>query len=587
MEDKRFASRSSDNWMELTFHPGQLQVWNSTADIVLLLAGTQALDVETPILTNVGYRRMFDIQIGDIVFDENGKRCNVIDVSPIYVNHECYQLIFSDGEKIIADEGHQWRVFGSETGRHIIKTTSQLLELVLQSKIYVDKKRWIKWINKVESVPVKCITVDSTSHLYLCGFNSVPTHNSGKTILGPSWMWREMQTRGPGDYLVVAPTFPLLSMKVLPEFLKLFKTQMKLGTFTGNPIRKFVLSSYGERSLWGDPQDECTQVFFGHANDPDSLESATAKACWCDEAGQRRFKLGSFEAIQRRLSVNRGRMLITTTPFCFGWLKTLLFDPWKLKKFKNNEVDVINFDSLMNPTFPREKYEQAKRSMPEWKFNMMYRGMFERPAGVIYDVFDTSIHKVPRFIIPDNWPRYVGIDFGGVNTAACFLAGETDSNGKETGRYFIYREYWPREGRTAKEHTYYILQNEPSVPFCVGGSHSEDQWRKEFRSSGEVDVKIPGGKERCQIPSLHIREPRIKEVDVGIQLVYGAIKHNQLFIFEDCKYILDEIESYSYKLDDNGEVTDDIEDKAMYHLSDSLRYVISHLKKPRQEFRIY
>ena len=43
-------------------------------------------------------------------------------------------------------------------------------------------------------------------------------------------------------------------------------------------------------------------MYFGHANDPDSLESATAKAAWLDEAAQNKFKLDSWEAILRRLS---------------------------------------------------------------------------------------------------------------------------------------------------------------------------------------------------------------------------------------------------------------------------------------------
>lgn len=38
--------------------------------------------------------------------------------------------------------------------------------------------RWIVNIEKVESVPVRCIQVDSPSHLYLAGKNMVPTHNT-------------------------------------------------------------------------------------------------------------------------------------------------------------------------------------------------------------------------------------------------------------------------------------------------------------------------------------------------------------------------------------------------------------------------
>lgn len=581
-----FATRSSDNFMELAFHPGQVQVWESHAKTILLLAGAQSgkdLWEDTIIPTAYGNRLMKELVVGDVLFDENRNHCKVTNTSRRFLDHVCYELCFSDGSRVIAGEDHQWSVFGFDKSKRRIKTTKQIKEEGEDFKLYVDDTRWIKYVIRVETVPTRCIEVDSPSHLYMCG-NYLPTHNS---TIGPFWMAREIQTKGPGDYLVVAPTFPLLSMKVLPEFLKLFKTQGKWGTFTGNPIRRFILSNYGQKCFWGKVSEEPTQIFFGHASDPDSLESATVKAAWLDEGGQRSFKLGSYEAVCRRLAVNQGRCLITTTPYGFGWLKQQLYDPWKLKKFKKNEVDVINFDSLMNPVFPREEYERAKKSMPEWKFNMMYRGMFERPAGVIYDCFDTKIHKIPRFHIPENWPRYIGLDFGGMNTAAVFLAGEVDSTGKEVGRYFLYKEYWPRQGRTAKEHTYYLLNGEPNPPIAVGGSHSEDQWRKEFRTGGEVDVRTSTGKERIRVPSLYVREPPVKEVDVGIQLTYGMIKKNNLLVFEDCKYILDELESYSYRLDDKGEATDEIEDKSMYHCCDALRYICAYLEKPKIIFTIY
>ena len=70
-----------------------------------------------------------------------------------------------------------------------------------KAKIYNDyvksgKKRRkntliIKNIEKVDSVPVRCITVDSPNHLYLCGERFIPTHN---TMLACAEVIRRMQT---------------------------------------------------------------------------------------------------------------------------------------------------------------------------------------------------------------------------------------------------------------------------------------------------------------------------------------------------------------------------------------------------------
>ena len=43
------------------------------------------------------------------------------------------------------------------------------------------KRRFIVAVEPVESRPVRCITVDSASHLYLCGPSMIPTHNSSES----------------------------------------------------------------------------------------------------------------------------------------------------------------------------------------------------------------------------------------------------------------------------------------------------------------------------------------------------------------------------------------------------------------------
>jgi len=81
-------------------------------DIHILLIGNpgtaKALDIETPILTTNGWKKMRDVVIGDVVFDENGNPCNVIATSPIMYNHDVYDVVFDDRTVITADAGHLW-----------------------------------------------------------------------------------------------------------------------------------------------------------------------------------------------------------------------------------------------------------------------------------------------------------------------------------------------------------------------------------------------------------------------------------------------------------------------------------------------
>lgn len=397
---------------------------------------------------------------------------------------------------------------------------------------------------------------------------------SGKTVVGPWWLLREVMRRGAGDYMVVAPSYSLMSKKVLPEFVRLFQMRLQLGTYQASKYL-FEFSPRGQEIAHGGIQQSPTLVFFGHAQNPDSLESATAKAAWLDEAGQRMFRRGSWEAIQRRLSIHEGRVLITTTPYTLGWLKTELYEP---AKAGSDLIDLIQFESTMNPVFPAEEFERMRDTLPGWKFNMMYRGRFERPAGMIYDVFRRDAHCIPRFPIPDRWHRYMGLDFGGVNTAAVFIAKEP-----RTRRHVLYRTYQDG-GRTAAEHANALLSNEPKQPFAIGGSRSERQWRQEFSAAG-----------------LPIIRPPISDVEVGIDRVYALLKNHPsldglpepdaemhsdsadrvirhrpgdpyLEMFSDHLSLIDDFESYSRILDDNNQPTDKIYNKETYHRLDALRY---------------
>lgn len=376
----------------------------------------------------------------------------------------------------------------------------------------------------------------------------------GKTSFAQLWLWKEIKSRGAGDYLFVAPTYKLMNLKAIPEFLFWFSIMFGLGEFHKSD-KVFVFSKEGEVKMWGKEQDTETRILFGHAQDPDSLESATAKAAVLDECGQKKFKLASFEAIMRRLSLAMGRVLMCTTPYYLGWLKQKFWDVWQKAGGKHPEIDVIRFPSIANPAFPIEEYNRAKQDLPRWKFDMFYNAIFTRPAGMIYDCFDEAVHKIKPFAIGDNWKRYLGLDFGGVNTAAIFLAEEPT-----TGNLYAYREY-KAGGRTAAQHTEYLLGSEKSKPIAAGGSKSEGQWRDEFRAAG-----------------LHIAEPRVSDVEVGINRVYGAIKNNQLFVFDTLEGLLDEFMSYSRELDDTGQPTEAIEDKNTFHHLDALRYIVGYLR---------
>ena len=392
---------------------------------------------------------------------------------------------------------------------------------------------------------------------------------SGKTVFGPFWLWREMKERGRGDYMVVSPSLTLMNLKVMPAFRMLFEEVLGLGEVKRvNNREVFYLSEEGERVMYGGvDRRQPTRVLFGYAAKPDTLESASLLGVWCDEAGQDDFKVGAWEAILRRLSLSRGRVLLTTTAYNLGWLKQVLHDP---AVAGDPDIELVRFDSTENPAFSKEEYLERMESMPAWRFNMFYRGLFERPAGIIYDCFDPAIHKLPASFgvkIGAGWPRVIGLDFGLMNFAGLVFARDPRNN-----RYYLYREY-PRLDEKAEasgefsmhEHVLRLYRDIPEDEGgarprvrAIGGAFSEDVWRREVSSAG-----------------LRVERPDQNDVELGITRVYGAIRRGELFILDSCVQTLDEIARYARKLDpDTQEPTEEIENKNSYHFLDCMRYAI-------------
>jgi phage terminase large subunit-like protein len=142
----------------------------------------KALDISTKIPTPNGYTTMGDLKVGDEVFDKDGNITKVTFVTPIKYNHKCYEVTFSDGEKIIADEEHNWLVDRWHRNNFHVETTKEIIDkgydVVTVPLVKGKGTKEIVAIRAVKSVPVRCITVDSPSHTYLCGEKMTVTHNT-------------------------------------------------------------------------------------------------------------------------------------------------------------------------------------------------------------------------------------------------------------------------------------------------------------------------------------------------------------------------------------------------------------------------
>lgn len=78
----------------------------------------KALALDTPIPLVSGWTMMGDIRVGDRAFDERGMPCAVVAVSEIFEGHDCYEVLFRDGTRIVTDAGHLWYTEELPQGGH-------------------------------------------------------------------------------------------------------------------------------------------------------------------------------------------------------------------------------------------------------------------------------------------------------------------------------------------------------------------------------------------------------------------------------------------------------------------------------------
>lgn len=362
---------------------------------------------------------------------------------------------------------------------------------------------------------------------------------SGKTAFGPHWMHREIERCGEGDYLVGTATFPLLNLKLLSEYKLVFCELLKWGHYAEKSGTHVITSN-----------DSKTRIIFFSATNPESIESATAKAAHLDEAGQKQFREDTWQAVNRRLAINRGRILITTTLYTLGWLKTEVYDRWKSG---DKDIEVIQFDSIENSAYPIEEFERAKATLPPWKFAMFNRGQYEIPAGLVHDSFGAT-DIIDRFPIPKEWLVYVGHDFGSANPAALFAAQNPVS-----GELFYWHEYLPGAGKGAHEHVeaWQKITSGYNVIARIGGNLTTEQDSRDLYTTH----------------GWHIIEPRQRSVPEQILRVIGQERLHKIKVFRDLKHIIEEKETFSYELDNKYQPTDKFEDEQNYHLLACERYL--------------
>ena len=158
-------------------HPGQMIIIAARPGV------GKALKLDTPLPTPTGWTTMGDVAVGDLLLDGDGEPTRVVAATDVMLGRPCYEVEFADGTSIVADAFHQWPTGSgvriTSALRPGVDVISATLAPVLATVGGRHESAWgIDAVRRVDSVPVRCVEVANSDHLYLAGRDMVPTHNS-------------------------------------------------------------------------------------------------------------------------------------------------------------------------------------------------------------------------------------------------------------------------------------------------------------------------------------------------------------------------------------------------------------------------
>lgn len=161
----------------------------------------KGLPLDTPIPTVNGWKTMGEMQIGDTIFDKNGKPTKVLHVSSIHHN-PCYKITFDNNDEIIADCDHRWEISfweqkKDENGKHLFSQKVMTTKEISDYMFTIRNKKQKKYPKILVSKPLDCekkiLPIDP--YVFGCWLGDGNSAD-GKITNMYKELWHEIERRG-------------------------------------------------------------------------------------------------------------------------------------------------------------------------------------------------------------------------------------------------------------------------------------------------------------------------------------------------------------------------------------------------------
>lgn len=358
--------------------------------------------------------------------------------------------------------------------------------------------------------------------------------------------------------LVCAPTYKHLQQGWLETWKKLIPQSY----WTMNVGQQIIFLNNGSK------------IFLRHAGEGGlNLAGINAAFVSIDEAAL----IDDPEAFKQALSRLREgkpgqplRAILTSTPNGFSWLpKEFGFGADNNKWFGNNSCwtdsdgvrSTIRAKTTDNTHLPASYIQNLLNNPPDWVEQYVNAG-YTKAEGMVFKEFSYDTNVVNSTVLPVRYKNIVvGIDWGYAANGAAIVLGETPQ-----GNYVV-----------IEEHSYKNMLVDKTGWFRIF-----DSINKKYHIDGWFcDPAMPAYIESLRI---HFGQKELvysannKRI-AGMQKMKSCFYQKKLYILEDCKVLLEEVQQLKFKNDsEDSEKKDD-------HCVDATRYalmgIVEHFDRGR------
>lgn len=397
-----------------------------------------------------------------------------------------------------------------------------------------------------------------------------------------------------GEYVIARQNMPELRRTTMKQFLELVPRELLLEHRVAD-AEVHIKSSKGKAVF-----------YFVGVEEPGKLDSLNLSGFAIDESSYTSEE--AFIKLQGRLRNPKGlrKGIIVGNPKGRNWVYKRFVSKQNLQEVPGiytleevrSQYNMIVAPSTENPHLPEGYVEAMLASYSKERINRDIYGSFDSFEGMIYTEFDRATHVVKPFKIPEDWPRYIGVDHGFRNPSAWVFGAVSPD-----GEIYIYDEFYKsewtipeiingkrdEEGKLVEGGVMHKIGKQAIVEARIDPSTKANKGRTNSKGEAVSDYTIYVDELPDGFPLMLANN----SVSTGIDRVKGYLKVDEkvgrprCFIFDTCTHLLDEAGEYRWKELSAGRQGHENEKEEPHkhndHAMDAWRYLMMSQPEPHED----